>query len=193
MKDIKDLIKRDVEKEFFDLDQKNGVAHIELSYEKPSDIFDCNTKTKVPKMSDEFIDWVIRSFELVPNKYKLDVDIVFDDMEGYTEEELLEICQQNILLEIRIRKRRTRRENSLAMSLCAIGLIFIFASIYIGRVWTDGGSVQEIVSFVLDILATVPFWAATEIYVVNSSERRKTLKNLLWRFHAISFRRRDGA
>ena len=192
-KQLKNLSIHDIEEQFFDLDHENRIAHIRLEYDKPAAIFDCSTVSKTPKMSDAFIDWVIRCFDLVPKKYKLDVDIVFDDLDGYTEEELSEICAKNIFLEIKIRKRRSNRENRLALSLCAVGLLFILASIYIGSVWTDGGTAQEVVMFVLDIFATVPFWAAVEIYVVDSSEKRETVKNLLRRFHAVTFRRKQEA
>lgn len=192
-KQLNNLSIQDIEEQFFELDHENRVAQIRLEYEKPAAIFDCSTVSKIPKMSEVFIDWVIRCFELIPKKYKLDVDVVFADLDGYTEEELSEICAKNILLEIKIRKRRTERENRLALSLCAIGLLFILASIYIGNVWTDGGTAQEIVMFFLDIFATVPFWAAVEIYVVDSSEKRETVRNLLLRFHAITFRKKQEA
>jgi hypothetical protein len=190
---LKNLSIKDIEEQFFDLDHENRIAHIPLEYEKPGDMFDGTIMSKVPKMSEDFIDCVIQSCELVPKKYKLNVDVVFDDLDGYTEEELSDICIKNILLEIKIRKRRTDRENRLALGLCVIGLLFILASILIGNVWTDGGTAQEVVMFILDIFATVPFWGAVEIYVIDSSEKRKIIEDLLRRFHAITFRKKQEA
>ena len=178
---------REIHKEFFELDEDESIAHIQMEYENPSEIFDQNILTKIPRMSIDFIDMVIGAFELVPNKFKLDILVRFDDMEGYSRDELEEIYRKNIMLEIGILKRREDGQNKLALTLCALGLIFFFVSIYVGSVWTDGGTAADIVAFVLDILATVPFWGATEIFVVDGNEKRQTASNLAKRFHKITF------
>jgi len=178
---------RVVHKDFFELDEDESIAHIQMEYENPSEIFDQNIITKIPRMSVDFIDTIIGAFDFVPNKFKLDILVRFDDMEGYSGEELEEIYKKNIMLEVGILKRRGDRQNKLALTLVALGLVFIFFSIYIGSVWTDGGMAADIVAFILDILATVPFWGATEIFVVDGNEKRQTASNLAKRFQNITF------
>ena len=193
-KDQKDALKQaiNIEKEFFDFDPEEPVVHLQLEYQKPSEIFDQSIKTNVPRMSEDFMNRVIGLFELIPDKYKLDIRIVFDEMEQYDEETLAEICKKNILLDKEILEQRVKRGNSLALSLCATGLFFILVSIYINRVWTGSGAAGEIVSFILDILATVPFWGAMEVFLIDNRKTGKTTADLAKRSYAITFYKKQA-
>ena len=183
---------KDIEKEFFDFDQDEPVVHLQMEFQNPGEIFDQSIKTNVPRMNDDFIDRVIGMFELIPQKYKLDFRIVFDDLEEYDEDQLAEISKKNILLAKEIMEQRVRRDNSLAISLCVTGLLFMLVSIYAGRFWTDGGAAGEIVSFILDILATVPFWGAMEVFLIDNRRRRRTTADLAKRFCAITFYKKQN-
>lgn len=181
-----------IEKEFFDFDEENRIAHIRLEFERPEKIFDLNAVTKTPMMSDDFIEWITRSFEIVPDDYQLDIRIFFDEMGGHGEEELAEICKKNILLETKTHRRKARRQNLLALSLCALGLVFVLLSIGINLMWKDGGVIKEIIAFVMEIAATVPFWSAADIYFVQGGERRRNVANFINRFHAITFHKKEN-
>ena len=78
------------------------------------------------------------------------------------------------------------------MILCGIGLAFILLSIYIGSVWTEESVAKDIVVYILDIIATVPFWGAMEICIIDNRERRRKLSNIRRRFNTIEFRRKDA-
>lgn len=190
MREIIKKYKR-IEKEFFDIDDEKKIAYIKLEFEKPSDIFEKSAVTKTPMINDDFIDWLVKSFSFVPNKYKLDLNITFDDFEEYSEEELMDICKKNILHEMKIRQHEMHNHNMLALSLCGVGLVCILISILTGTLWTDGGVVRDIVLFVLDILATVPFWAAADIFFVENGGMRRNATNLKKRFHAIAFHKKE--
>ena len=184
---------KDIEQVFFQLDQEKSVAQLQMEFQNPSEIFDLSIKMNVPRIQDDFINRVFELFELIPDNYKLDIRVVFDDLESYDEEELAEIIKMNILLENEILERRARKDNLLALSLCATGLIFFLISIYLGRSWTDGGMAGEIVSFILDILATVPFWGAMEVFLIDNRRRRRTAADLAKRSYAITFhKKQDG-
>ena len=90
---------QNIESEFFELDQENKKALMKLEFDKPSSIFDKNAVTKIPVLSDEFLSWIIASFEYAPKNYKIDLDIAFEDMENYNGEELKEIFFKNLILE----------------------------------------------------------------------------------------------
>lgn len=80
-----------VESEFYELDHEKRRVLMKLEYNKVSDLFDKNILTKTPMLNDEFSDWVKCSFEYAPRKYKIDLDISFNDMEGYSSEEMKDI------------------------------------------------------------------------------------------------------
>ena len=179
-----------IEEAFFEMDPERKTALISLAYESPADIFDESAATKTPLLSADFIETLIGAFDRVPDQYQLDLQITFGDLDGYTEEELAEIYKKNILQEIKTRARVTRRENGLALALCGVGVIFILLSILIGNVWESESIAKEIVVYVLDIVATVPFWGAMEICIIDNREKRRKITNITRRFHTIEFRQK---
>ena len=82
-----------------------------------------------------------------------------------------DICRKNILLETKTRNRIAYDHNRLALNLCLTCVIFILLSIWINSIWKEESILRDIVAYVLDIAATVPFWAAIEIYFIDNSER----------------------
>jgi len=133
------------------------------------------------------IDWITQSFAYIPDSYKLDFEIILDDPEGYAEAELEKICRSNVLLEMKMHSREAKRENRLAISLCAVGLLMILISIAVTQLWTAESRARDIVLFILDILATVPFWGAADICFVGNRKIRQRAANFVRRFHAIRF------
>ena len=177
--------------DFFQLDKQNKQARIDLEFQAPSEIFSSTVQAGIPMMNEEFLARLMNSFDYIPDKYKLNIRVSFSDMEEYTEEYLDEIFRKNLMLVLRILNQKTRRRNRRVLILCGIGFAFILLSAWLNRLWTEEGTVKDIVFFMLDIIATVPFWGAVNIYLVESSERRRTAVNIRKRFNSISFQRKD--
>ena len=76
----------DIENEFFNLDKENKIATITLKFDKPSDIFDTNSITKIPILNDEFIDWITFSYKYAPKNYCIALDVSFSSLENYKED-----------------------------------------------------------------------------------------------------------
>ena len=176
--------------DFFQLDRQEKRARIDLEFESPSEIFSPAVQSGIPVMSEEFLARIINTFDYIPDRYKLDISVSFGDLEGYSEERLEEIFRKNLMLELRILGQKVHRRNRLVLILCGTGLAFILLTSWLNRLWTEEGTVKDIVFFILDIVATVPFWGAMDIYLVEGSEKRKTAANIRKRFHSISFRRK---
>lgn len=180
-----------IEEEFFELDHERKTALLRFEYERPEDIFDSGAVRNIPMVSRDFLDKLIGAFDCIPSKYKLDIRIVFDDMQGYSEEQLMEIFQKNILLGVKIAFRVTRRQNRLALALFMTGVFFVLLSIWFNHTFTDDGVFREIVSYILDIAATVPFWGAMEVFFIDNREKKQTAVNIARRFHGITFEQKD--
>ena len=180
-----------IHEDFLTLDKDNKLARIDLTFDTPSDIFSSTVRTDLPVLSEEFLALLFSAFDYVPGKYKLDFKVFFNDLEGYSEESLEDIFRKNIMLALRIRSQKARRQNQLALTLFVIGLAFILLYVLLGRSWTNESTVRQIVFYILNIAATVPFWGAMEIYLINGSERRKNVANIRKRFNSISFCRKD--
>ena len=176
-----------IENEFFELDHENKKALMRLEFEKPSDIFDKNAITKIPVLSDDFIEWVKSAFGYAPSKYKIDLVISFNDLESYSEEELRNIFFKNIILEGKKALEDNVSKNKIALGLIGLGTLFLIGMILLKGFWTDGGVFEEIVSYILDIACTVTIWEALTILIVENKEKRDLAKNLIKKFDSISF------
>lgn len=182
-----------IEKEFFEMDEENKTALIRMEFQSPDEIIKSGTISKTPMMTDEFLDDVVGMFDLVPDNYHLALRLVFDEMGGYTKEQMTEILKKNIMLVIKSRNRIAHRHNMLALTMVGIGILLILLFVWISKIWTEESEARSIAEFILEIVATVPFWAAMEIYIIDNSERRRTLMNLRRRFRRIEFVTKDEA
>ena len=108
-------------------------------------------------LNDDFVDWVDRSFDMVPGRYKVDLSVTFDDLEGYTKVELYDICTINLEHEVKIQAREVSWYNRLALALCGVGSLLLIAFILVAALWEGDSTIKTIVTFQLEILATVSF------------------------------------
>ena len=179
-----------VEEEFFDLDKENLIAHMKLSFASPDEIFDKNALTKIPVFNDDFSEWLPASFEYIPNKYKLDLDIVFDDLGAYTEEELKEIFAKNMALEFKKSEREKNNKSKIAVGLLITGILFLIAMLLFSTLLKEGVW-KEIVVAITEIASWVTIWEALAVFIVENSERRKYLRSISRRFGNIEFHKRE--
>ena len=186
---MEDIVKEyeHIEEEFFDIDKEKKIAYIKLHFGKPSDIFDNNYISKRPVLSDDFLDWVNSAFTLIPKKYKIDLDVTFDDTEGYASKELADVFKMNVFLDYKTRKSAEKKKNNIAYGLIFIGTLLFAAMITVNRLWTTDSVFKDIVSYVMDIATTVTYWEAMGILIVENKEHRDYRKGLITRFYAISF------
>ena len=179
--------KTKIEGEFLELDQENKIAYIRMMFEKPSDIFNENAAAKIPIIDESFYEGIFQSFDLAPKPYKVDLEVLFSDLEDYDEAELEQIFRKNVKLASVVKLRQRKDQNRLALLLCGIGLIFILISIGLEQVPFANETLKSILAYILDIMATVPFWGAMEIYLISNNEQRKFVAEKLLQFHQISF------
>ena len=193
LKEKKKIIKKfDVEREFFDIDDENKRTNFNLEFSSPEDIFDPNLKSGVPALSDDFVEWLKEALEYSPKKYKIDLNVTFDDLGEYTEEELKFIFQKNMMLEYKKMKRNEFSKNRLAYSLIGVGIVLLISTFTILSMWKNIGLIYEIFSYILDIATTVVFWEALTILLVEGRERKFYLKQIITRFDKVVFKKKDN-
>ena len=189
----KKLIKKfEVEREFFDIDDENKRTNFNLEFSSPEDIFDPNLKSGVPALSDDFVEWLKEALEYSPKKYKIDLNVTFDDLGEYTEEELKFIFQKNMMLEYKKMKRNEFSKNRLAYSLIGVGIVLLISTFTILSMWKNIGLIYEIFSYILDIATTVVFWEALTILLVEGSERKFYLKQIITKFDKVVFKKKKN-
>ena len=178
---------KNIENEFFDLDERNKKAHLRLQFDKLSDIIDTNAITKTPVLSDEFFEWMKAAVLYAPRNYKVDLDVALNDMGGYGEEQLVDIFYKNILLESKKGWNHSITKNKIAIGLICLGLVLLIIMLLILGFWTDGGTVREVVAYVLDIMVTVTFWEAMTILIVENKMRIDMRNKLVRKYDRIRF------
>lgn len=170
---------KNIEKEFFEIDETEKLAKVNLHFDKVSDILDKNYLSKTPVFSDEFNDWILSALNLIPSKYKIDLKISFDDYENYDKDELNKVFGKNILLDAKSKLSEVKSRNKIGFIFMGMGFFFLISMILITHLWTSEGLLKTIFSYVADILATVTFWEALSILVLQGRERRLEYKNLM--------------
>ena len=180
---------KDIEKQFFDFDEENRIVCLSRYFESPDEILDLNAHTKVPVMRSDFIKWLTELFDYVPKKYKLDIEITLRDLGGFSEQELTEICRKNMILERKVQTRKENKQNILALFLCTTGLSLALLYIWLDSVWISGGTLKTVIMFILEILATVPFWGAIDIFLVSNGEQRTIVQLAKKSFHGITIKK----
>ena len=85
---------KNIEDDFFVVDKESKKATVSLRFARATDIFEKNYVTKKPVLSDEFFNWIKKVFAVIPKKYRIDLDVRFDDMCGFDEAELKELISK---------------------------------------------------------------------------------------------------
>lgn len=176
-----------IEKEFYDIGEEKKVAHIKLEYNKPSDIFDNNCISKCPIFCDDFISWVLFAFETIPNKYKIDLDIYFNDFDGFTEDTLKDAFGKNCLLLFKKYNKESNTKRNIAFSLIGFGVLSFTGMMIISKIWNSESTLHDIFFYFLDIVTTVLFWEAVGILFVERRENRQQILGFSERFDNIRF------
>ncbi len=179
-----------IEEEFVKIDKETNTACIQLEFEKPGDLFADSINAKIPMMTDEFLNMIVESVLQISDKYKVRFDVSFDDMEEWDEDSLAENFRKNILLMMKITHTEEEENNRLAAIMALTGIAFILILQFVNRTWSDGSYLCDLVSYMLDIVATVPFWGAMDIYFIGNRERREKVANVSKRFDSITFHKK---
>ena len=178
-----------IEKRFFEIDDEKRTATIHLHFEKPSDLFDAGCLSRQPILRDDFFAWLRRAFQMVPNRYGVKLDILFDDAEQRSEEELSRLFYDNILLECNMQHKEERGKRRLAISLLGLGVLFFVMMMAVNARWPDGGLPRDIFFYISDIGATVTIWEALGILIVQGREHRNYRRALASQFRSVTFRK----
>ena len=175
------------EEDFFTIDKTKNTAKIDLSFERVSDVFDVNYVTKIPVLSDDFLDWFASAFKIIPARYRIEFSVSFRDYEGFTKEQLNDIFWKNIMLDVKSKQAAQKKRNSIAYGLIAIGVAFFIGMLITEFRWKADSMAKIIFSYVSDIATTVAFWEALTILIVERRENRSYLKNINKRFAGVRF------
>ncbi|MCR5490651.1 MAG: hypothetical protein K6F32_00785 [Bacilli bacterium] len=178
---------KNIESEFYDLNEGECTAKVHLRFASPRDIFDANCLSKIPVFSDDFDEWLVAALKNIPARYKLELEVEFADMGEYTEEEMGVIFRKNLLLSIKNSYKESSFRNKIAFSLIAAGVVAFVGMMLIESLWVTESFWHTIFFYILDIAVTVLFWEAAGVLLVENRERRQKIRNYRDRVAKVSF------
>ncbi|MCR5741920.1 MAG: hypothetical protein K6G38_05650 [Gammaproteobacteria bacterium] len=182
----------DIESEFFEIDKEKRIGYVTLKLDNANDMFDNEYISKKPIISEKFNDLITNSFELIPDKYNLDITVSIKDLNGHVEEELKKIYEDNIFLNLKKLQKEIKIKNVTGISLIIAGTISFIAMMLIKRFWVTSDFIHEIFFYILDIATTVLFWEAAGLTLVDSKKTRKKYKSTYFRLSNIKFVKEDN-
>jgi len=175
-----------IEEDFFDVDHVKKMTHIKLQYNSPKDIFDFNMISKKPTLTDDFLDWFKYCVSLAPNNYKVELSVYFDTLDGYLTDEIRDYFVSNLILNSKVYQIEKRKKGKIALSLSLVGLVILILSLFVNNVFNDS-LLKTILTYVLDIGATVTFWEALNILVVERKVHNGETKALFDAIESVNF------
>ena len=179
--------------QFFDIDEETKTAPVDLAFSSPDDIFEETYITKTPLVSDVFLEEIRKIFATVPNSLKVDMTLYFDDMGGYTEEELANIFSANLKREYGVILTEYKKRQITAISMMAIGIVFFVLKTFLGHIWTDESFWNSLLIYFCDLAATVTIWEGLTILIIEQRQETRYLTNLKNRFGKIRFTKKETA
>lgn len=176
-----------IEYDFFNIDKETKTATVKLEFSEPKQIFDLGCLTKLPIFTDDFVAWLSYAYSIIPKKYKLKLDVYFDNMNGYTSDQLKEIFEKNIYLIFKSNLEEIKSKNFIAYLLIGIGIVFFTSMLLIKRLWDSTNIFHDIFIYIFDIATMVTFWEAVGILLIKDTEKRQHMKSIKDRFVGINF------
>lgn len=178
---------------YFDICEDKNEATLNLKYEKPSDIFDPHFISKKPILSDDFLNEIYYALNVLPTKYYLNLNILFNDLEGYSIESLDDIFLSSIMMTNEEWIITDKKDSHLGYFFLGLGIIFlIIMFVLVGIVEqkinnADNKLWFRVLKYVLDILAMVMIWESVTIFFVKRNELRAKQISFNRRIKNITF------
>ncbi|MGM9858135.1 MAG: hypothetical protein ACI311_02645 [Bacilli bacterium] len=138
-------------------------------------------------LSDDFNEWISCAIDYTPVNYKVNLNIYFEDLEGYTLEELNDIFSKNMALEFKHSEHNSFSKNRLAYGLVVGGVLLLIVTLLITSLWKVESIFKDIVSYLLDIATTVVIWEAMTILLVEDRERKSYYRRTFRKLENVTF------
>ena len=110
---------KNIESEFFELDEPNKIAKMTLRYHSPKELFDPHGETRLPLLKPETMAYLKTMLGYAPPKYKVELTLRFDDLGPYSEQQIADVVIKNSVLELKSIETATRQRDRLAYAFLA--------------------------------------------------------------------------
>lgn len=150
---------------YFNIDKAKKIAYINLYYNLASDILDLSISTNDYIIKDEIINDINDLIKMIPNKYKINININIKDYETYDKDKLLESFNDTIEMNYYQRDKLVKYRNLKVGFLVVIGILLLSVMVYFkaSNIVSSESISYGIISEVIDISAWVFIWEAVTV------------------------------
>lgn len=160
---------------------KDNVVLVRLNYDTFSELVDQSIgDDSVEKLNSVLFDKLTEVFQLIPRKYKIEVEVYIKDFGNYTLAEAEKIVRQNFALMIYSFALERRRKNIAGLSLLGGGVLLLLASYFLNRL-----NLPQILFDVINISGTLLVWESADITLIERSGDMKRAKQYVRKFNDI--------
>ena len=169
--DIRFSHQLDLLEKYFEVDRENKIIEIKFKYDKPTDALDEEiSSTKKPLFKKEVLETISEYLNMLPTGYKANIDILFDDMEGYNPEEITESLNDYLELNSYQIFRESKKKWLIASLLIFFGIMILVLKINLGMLSLLSDYAKSIFEEVVDIAAWVFIWEAVTVLFLSPSD-----------------------
>lgn len=149
---------------YFNIDQINKIAYLNLHYDKASDILNLTSSKDNYLINDDVINSINNLIKMIPSKFKVEINLTIDDYMDYEKEDILKSFNDSIEMNYYQREQLAKYRNLKVGFLVAIGVLLLSAMVYFKSNYIDSNELStNIISEVIDITAWVFIWEAVTV------------------------------
>lgn len=181
LKNIESELKEQLLNKYFSIDDK--VATLQLVYDTFEELINPNFgDERIEKLNDKLFSDIKDAVNILPRKYKLNVEIVIKDFGEYSRAECEAIILQNIKLSIYmvLKSMRTHRWSGLA--LMGVGAAVLVASYLLNNAKFD------LIFDIVNISGTLFVWEGANTAFLERNHELKVVKKLAKTLQNIVFK-----
>ncbi len=192
MKKIKDTLlekELDLYKKYYEVDDENKLICFTLRFDSASELVEKEISTKEkPLIKYEILEMISEKIRSLPETYRADVKLDIKDLEGYTNESLMEAIKDSIEFSHYRSDKQVKKNWVLASIFILVGLVILLTAAFLASsaeewVSTTNGSVFK---EILDIAAWVFIWEAVSILFISPTEESIVENSLRIRLHSLT-------
>ena len=181
---------KNIESEFFELDEPNKIAKMTLHYHSPKELFDPHGETRLPLLKPETMAYLKTMLGYAPPKYKVELTLRFDDLGPYSEQQIADVVIKNSVLELKSIETATRQRDRLAYAFLAAGALCFFVMFMLRFLWPSESIWNELIFYLLDVITTVFAYEALTILSLERREKLDVIRRLRESVSAVRFEER---
>lgn len=168
---IDSVLKEQILSKYFSIEDK--VATLKLVYDTFAELINPNFgDAKTEKLNDKLFSDIKDAVEILPKKYKLNIEIVIKDFGEYSQEECEEIISQNIKLSIYLALKSMGAHRWGGLALMGVGALVLILSYFLHS------SDYDIIFDIVNISGTLFVWEGAATAFIQRSLELKSAKKL---------------